>query len=170
MKSNSTYTKAPITEQDAKSGSTALTYELNGGAKVLAKLVERSVTQSGKSKYDFGMDAGLGKSAIYKYSCGRHTGITMGTLRKFAKAFDMSTFALSKKLKLSTSRKGKKNGAPEMSKFGELIEALGVNVAESSCSLTVGDERIVVERMPGQDRNQPVIVEHNGHRLTVEKV
>jgi len=169
MDSHSTYTKAPITKQSSESGSAHLTYELNGGAAVLVKLIGKHIKKNGQTKKSFGEATGIRKAIVYNYSMAKHTGITMGTLRRFAKAFGLSTFALSKKLKLSTSGK-KQQAKPEMPKLGELMEALGVNKAEAACSLTVGNERVTVERMPGQDRSQPIVVEHSGHRLTVEKV
>jgi len=171
MKSHSTYTKVPITEEVAKSGSQNIAYELNGGAKKLIRMIEHHTKKTGQSKPTFAKAIGLADSAICAYSRGRHRGISMRALRKFAKAFGMSAFELGQKLKLGGNVKAKagaKNGAKPPKQIGKLLAALGVGQAELACSFTIGEDRITVERMPGQDE-QPVVVEHNGHRLTIAK-
>jgi hypothetical protein len=164
---NSTYTRDPITEEVIKTGSDLLTYELNGGSKKLAKMLVDFKEQTGKPMTELGRMAKIGKGSFGKYARGQNTGITLGTMKKIAKLLGVSTLRLSRKIigKHKAPKKAKKTKQPKLDK---LLKALGVDQSELACSFTIGDDRITVERMPGQE-GQPVVVEHNGHRLTVEK-
>jgi len=164
---NSTYTKDPITEEVIKSGSDLLTYELNGGSKKLAKMLVDFKEKTGKPMTELGQIAKIGKGSFGKYARGQNTGITLGTLKKIAKLLGIPAMKLSKQI-LGTHKPTKK-AMTKQPKLDKLLAALGVDQSELACSFTIGDDRITVERMPGQE-GQPVIVEHNGHRLTVEKV
>jgi transcriptional regulator with XRE-family HTH domain len=168
---NSTYTREPITAEVVKSGSELLTYELNGGRTKLAKMLAAHVEKTGKTKTALGAEAKIGKGAFGKYTRGDNTGISLGTLKKLAKLLGISALALSRRIltykKDAKKPKGKKpNGSSK--KLGKLLAALGVGQSELACSFTIGEDRITVERMPGQE-GEPVVVEHNGHRLTIAK-
>ena len=171
---NSTYTREPITEEVVKNGSDLPTYELNGGSAKLAKMLTAHVKKTGKTKTELGAEAKVGKGAVGKYARGQNTGISLGTLKKLAKLLGISPLALSRKI-IHIKKNAKPTKAAKTSKgvkvprkIQKLMESLGVAPAELACSFTIGDDRITVERLPGQ-AGEPVVVEHNGHRLTIAK-
>lgn len=167
MSGNSTYTKLPLTPEMADSGSDYLTFELNGGSARLARLLKAHLEKTGKTAVALEREAKLGSNALGPYARGQRTGITLGTMRKMAKALGMSAFKLGRVVfskKAGTSSKKKKSA-----ELGNLLSALGVDGSALACTFTIGDDQITVERMNGQE-GRPVVVEHGGHRLTISKV
>ena len=170
----STYTIGPITEEAAKDGSQHLTYSLaDGGAKKFSKLLHAYMKKHDKSIVKLAEDVGVSKCIFGRYVRGQNTGIALGTLRKVAKVLGMTTVALGKRIVVDSKNKAKGASTHKQqrvsNKLSKLMAALGVDRSELACSFTIGEDRITVERMAGQE-GQPVVVEHNGHRLTVEKV
>jgi len=169
---NSRYSRDPITTKVLVSGSAKLVYELNGGKEALAVILKKKMRKAKLNRNQLSIEIGMHPSIVGGWVAQKGTGISMGAIRKVSKVVGMEPIKLCRKVfgKQVKGGWGKKAKAPEAPNLEKLMSDLGVSTAEAACSLTVGDERVTVERMPGQDRSQPIVVEHSGHRLTVEKV
>jgi transcriptional regulator with XRE-family HTH domain len=166
MLKHSTYTREAITKEVATNGSAQLSYELNGGKQTLSEMLREYMKKHNKTILDLAEDLKMSSTTTGKFVRQQNSGVNMGTLRKFSKLLDVPVVKLSQRL---FAKHGKPKSQPASKhKLSELLSALGVSQAELACSFTIGDDRITVERMPGQS-GEPVVVEHNGHRLTIAK-
>lgn len=166
------FTRQQFTAEFAAKGGPAIVYHLNGGSKTLAKLINQHVTKTGQTKDSFARAAGVSTQPFYRYISGKSGGISLQALRGFAKALDTSAFKLGKKLHLAPVAKAKVAAKvkpkKKMPSLNEVMDALGVGQTDLACSVVIGNDRLTVERMKGQE-HRPVVVEHGGHRFTIEQ-
>ena len=148
---------------------------LNGGGVVVQEILKKRLKEMKLTRQAFAEQAGVSVNTINRLVLGKHPGVRVSHLDKVVKAFGGDTKKVIRAIAAKNKRRPKKTGGkPAKQKrgkkeLGQILSALGIQQSELSCSFTIGDERITVERMPGQ-ADQPVVVEHGGHRLTVAKV
>jgi len=172
----------PFTPQMAERGEARMIYHLNGGGKVLAKLVSEHADKDGRTTEEIHKSIGMASCTYYGYRNNARDGISLLSLRRFSKLLGVKPYTLGRKLHLkamqstrgkagvtrAVTRKLKSKPKAKKQTLDQIMESLGVGQPELACSVVIGEDRLTVERMKGQT-SQPVVVEHNGHRLTIEK-
>lgn len=150
----------------AKSGAQM---HLNGGKRILRTLIREHMDKHEWSASHFSEQARVGRMLVRKLLRGQQQGIRLNKLNAIVRAVGGKTKDVMKQLMYPSDKSAPEKSAKSHSdQLQDMLDTLQLPKQELAAVITIGEDRITVERMPGQE-TQPVVIEHNGHRLTIAK-
>lgn len=142
---------------------------LNGGKRILRTLIREHMDKHGWSASHFSEQARVGNVLVRKLLRGQQQGIRLNKLNAIVRAVGGKTKDVMKQLMYPSDKSApEKSAKSHRDQLQDMLDTLQLPKQELAAVITIGEDRITVERMPGQE-TQPVVIEHNGHRLTIAK-